>query len=377
MRSQEPGNPHVPPGPMPARPSRLKGVLLRVGAVALGVLAAALVAEIGLRLGGYSRSYLNPLGSFHRPHPLVGYLGKPNFAGQFRTSEFNALIAHDANGFRRQEYQNPRAESQHQVLVFGDSFVWGWGVGQGEVFTDQMSRRMPGYYVMNFGLNGSGTVQQYALFEAFGVSHVEPGDTVLLTFFGNDFNDNLEGMLRAKVKDGKVTQVGPIRQMRPRPAVKDWSYAANLVIYAADRLTRALRQRRSALWAREWVKEGARSDQMIVATYYLRAFQRACADHRARFVVAYIPGQAELGETYRPQPERLEIEQAYRHAFFAAARSLGIPTIDLLPAFNAAHAAAPHDRLTFPHDEHWTAHGHAVAAEAIAHWILDADRSHE
>jgi lysophospholipase L1-like esterase len=353
-------------------PSRRRHVMFAGLAVLLGIIGAGVIGEVALRLGGYSRSYLNPLGSFHEGHPLVGYRGKPNFVGRYRTAEFDAVIAQDANGFRQQEHQTPRAQSRHAVLVFGDSFTWGWGVGQGLGCTDQMSLRMPGYSVMNFGLNGSGTVQQYALFEVYGTPALQPGDTVVLMFFGNDFNDNTGGLLHAEVQDGTVRQVGPTKQLGSRSLPKDASYVINLIVYTADRLTAALKNKQAANWTSTWIALGDRSPEIAVAKHYLAAFQHACAERQARFVAAYIPGQAELGEASPLTEQRVQIEQAYRGAFFDGAASLGIQTIDLLPHFLAAQQTAG-GRFTFAHDEHWNARGHALAAQVLSQFILDAD----
>src|SRR5262245_23141014 len=153
-------------------------VVFPIVAVLVGILLAGGSLEIALALGGYDRTYFNPLNSFHIGHPLVGYLGKPDFVGRFRRTDFDTVIAHDARGFRRQEHQKPQC--RHRVLTFGDSFTWGWGVSQGEVFTDQMNLMMPTDCVENFGLSGSGTVQELALFQEFGEKELSAGDTVLL-----------------------------------------------------------------------------------------------------------------------------------------------------------------------------------------------------
>lgn len=80
--------------------TRLKFILTRGLAVAVGIAMAAFVAEVMLRAMGYSPIHVNPLGAFHEGHPLVGYRGKPNFSGRFRRADFDVVIAHDQNGIR-------------------------------------------------------------------------------------------------------------------------------------------------------------------------------------------------------------------------------------------------------------------------------------
>ena len=167
-------------------------------AIALGA------AEIGMRLVGYSPAYVNAMGSFHQPDLVTGHRGKRNFQGRFKTPQFDVLVAHNDEGFRRQEYQNPLSASSRRMFVFGDSFVWGWGVDQGEPFTDCLSRRLPEWHIKNLGINGTGTVAQYELFASECRDQLQTQDVVLLTFFGNDFADNVEGARRGEVVDGKV-----------------------------------------------------------------------------------------------------------------------------------------------------------------------------
>jgi hypothetical protein len=341
--------------------------------VAFGLVVGALVGEAALRLAGYSPVYYNPLHSFHEAHPLVGYRGKPGFVGRFRRPEFDVTIAHRENGFRRHEYENRGAKVRHRVLVFGDSFTWGWGVGQGKVFTDRMNQLMPEYQVMNFGLNATGTVEQFTLFEAYGRALLQSGDTVVLMFDNNDFSDNLEGYLRAEVKDGQVRRVGP-KGYLPEALVrlKHMSYFVNFVIYSADVLKETVKRSRAEKRAVKLVTLGDDSPEVIIAKHFLSEFKSAVENKNANFVAAYIPGQRELGESLSPSEDGRKNDQAFRKTFFACADALAIPTIDLLPHFLEARKSGQHEAFTFRHDSHWNENGHAVAARVISDFILAA-----
>jgi lysophospholipase L1-like esterase len=360
----------------------IKESLSRLLVALVAVATASLLCELALRIGGYTPLYFNPLNSFHEPDPLVGYRGKPNFVGRFRKPDFDVVIAQGENGFRRPEHQTPRSESRMAVLAFGDSFTWGWGVGQGRVFTDVLSRLMPDVHVVNFGLNASGTVQQFALFEAYGKEQLQPGDVVLLMFFNNDFEENVTGRLRADVRNGQVVLAGPPRQLdfRPSDAVEGSSYLINLVFFSADRLKAAIRQMRAHRRSERLVELGERAPEIAVFRHYLAAFRDGCLERSAHFVPVYIPEQAELGETPEEDESRLRNDQAFRRAFFNSTQALGLPTIDLLPPFLAAkHDGPPAQRLTFLHDAHWNDQGHEVAARAITDYLasLEATTVHD
>jgi lysophospholipase L1-like esterase len=349
-----------------------KESLSRVLLASIAVAVALLLCELALRIGGYTPLYFNPLNSFHEPHPLVGYRGKPNFVGRFRKPDFDVVIAQDENGFRRPDRQLPPSESRRAVLAFGDSFTWGWGVAQGRVFTDVLSRLMPDVRVVNFGLNASGTVQQFALFEAYGKEQLQPGDVVLLMFFNNDFEENVSGRLRAEVRNGQAVLAGPPRQLsfRPSDAVERSSYLVNLVFFSANRLKEAIRQSRARKRSVPLAELGDKAPEVAVLRHYLAAFRDACRERHAHFVPVYIPEQAELSETSNEDENRLRNDRAFRRAFFDSTESLGLPTIDLLPPLLAAKSdGLPGRRLTFVHDGHWNNEGHEVAARAIAGFL--------
>ena len=96
--------------------------------------------------------------------------------------------------------------------MLGDSFVWGYGIGQRDLLSNQMAR-MLGCQVHNCGLIGAGTVEEYMIFQKHVASRLRPGDTLVLVFFGNDFGDNvgkhLRGRTYAKIENGQIVIVPP------------------------------------------------------------------------------------------------------------------------------------------------------------------------
>jgi lysophospholipase L1-like esterase len=338
---------------------------LRLLAVFGGLLLAVLLGELALRIVGYDRAYFNPLHSFHEPDPLVGHRGRPGFEGRFRRPEFDVRVAHDEWGFRRHEHARPHAPGDPTVLVFGDSFTWGWGVGQGEVFTDRMIRRMLGHTVLNFGLNSSGTAQQFLLFERHARDRLRPGDHVVVMFSNNDFSDNTGGLLDIRIEQRRVVCHGPRERfgLGLKDTLKDHSYLFNFAAYTLDRWKGTRRRQRALDTAPQLHAE---SPEIVITKHYLQAFRDACAAKRARLWVAYVPGQAEMGESPPEGGPELAAEQAFRAAFFACSESLGLKTIDLLPAMVRAREEEALGRLTYLHDEHWNARGHECVARILA-----------
>jgi hypothetical protein len=229
---------------------------------------------------------------------------------------------------------------------------------------------MPDWFVGNYGINGSGTVMQYALFDHEVKAKTQPGDIVLVMFFQNDFGDNVDlPRIHAELREGRVVLVPPPGAFASPTAawLKDHSYLFNLLALEADRWKLRSKRAKELNQADRLVTAGEREPQIAVTRRFLELFREACEERKARLLVAYIPGQAELGERV-PSVNEPENDAAFRAAFFATAQAAGVETLDLLPALLAAKKAAPDVRLTFPSDMHWTERAHEVAARAIADW---------
>jgi lysophospholipase L1-like esterase len=377
------GEPHRAASRRPHdRPSRRFKTLFRLVALGMALGTACGVAELGLRVCGYGRNYTNPMGSFFEPDSELGCHGKANFVGRFRRTDFDVVVEHDANGFRRNELPLDPA-AQHAVYVLGDSFVWGYGVAQHDLLTNQMARRLPNWQVHNLGLIGAGTVQEYLIFQKHVADRLRPGDTVLLVFFGNDFGDNiglnLSGRVYAAIDNGQVrlvppTQASTVRQWKNW--LKDSSYLFNLLSFCTDRFQdsrsmKNLGDRTTRLLPPPEKIEADTSDSgpaVQITRHYMRELKNACQAKQARFMVAYVPGQTELGEDDVTSTSDLSLpeEVASRQAFERMVHDLAIDTVDLMTPMVAARRTGRFDRLTFAHDFHWNASGHTVAAEAIS-----------
>ncbi len=364
------------------RPSYMRRICFPLLAIGLGLVAACGVAELGLRICGFGHNYTNPMGSFFEPDGELGCHGKANFAGRFRHTDFDVVVEHDANGFRRNELPLDPA-AQHDLYVLGDSFVWGYGVGQHDLLTNQIERRLEGWRVHNLGLIGAGTVEEYLLFQKHADDRLHPGDTVVRVFFKNDFGDNIglhsRGRTYATIDNGQIRLVPPVPASKARQWknwLKDESYLFNLVAYCADqfkegRSLKDLFNRDTRLLPSPATIQADASDSgpaVVITRHFLSELKNACAAKQVRFLAAYVPGQGELGEDDVTSTSDLSLpeEIASRRAFERMVRDLGIDAIDLMPPMVAAKRSGRFDRMTFTHDFHWTAAGHTVAAEAIA-----------
>jgi hypothetical protein len=94
-------------------------------------------------------------------------------------------VEHNREGFR-DVVHGPKAGPR--ILFLGDSFVWGFDVNADERFTDQLQRRRPAWEIVNVGVSGYGTDQEWLLLQK--IFHVFVPDVVFLVYSSNDGADS-------------------------------------------------------------------------------------------------------------------------------------------------------------------------------------------
>jgi len=142
----------------------------------------------------------------------LGWRNIPNWEAQ--TGGRHLKI--NSKGLRDREYPHEKPPGTKRILVLGDSYVWGYGVGNNERFTDfleiQLGREDINCEVLNSGVSGYGTDQEYLWFRSEGVKY-QP-DLVILAFFVlNDPMNNVSavqyGLSKPLFLDTNLTQIQP------------------------------------------------------------------------------------------------------------------------------------------------------------------------
>jgi hypothetical protein len=77
------------------------------------------------------------------------------------------LVRTNREGFRCDHNVTARKGRTYRVLVFGDSYTAGDGVSNGKRYSDVLEQSLDDAEVLNFGLSGSGTDQQYLVFRRY------------------------------------------------------------------------------------------------------------------------------------------------------------------------------------------------------------------
>ena len=164
--------------------------------VTLALAAASFVifialAEIVLR-------YIFPIDvstSFnHRiPHPVYGWVLEPSVSYLNKMPEDTVRVTYNSAGWRDVEHAIENHRGAYRILVLGDSFMEGYSVKLEDMFHRKIGylarREGVNMEVINLGVGGYGTLQEYLVFREIG-KHYKP-DIVLLGFYlGNDLRNN-------------------------------------------------------------------------------------------------------------------------------------------------------------------------------------------
>jgi hypothetical protein len=203
-------------------------------ALLLGALAVApFAAEAALRL--YVSFVSKPVDMF-RSDAQTGWSNTPNIL----TTRINAAgeewsIRTDQNG-QRLIAQNPRAG--RRILILGDSLSFGEGVDINDRFDVKMLSSLPGARVVNTGVMGYGTDQEYVAYRNWK-RLLEPGDTVLIVLNQSDYFDVLRRRFFGRAKpyfekvDGAFVLRPPSIALLERWS--DWSLVARVAAGLVER----------------------------------------------------------------------------------------------------------------------------------------------
>jgi hypothetical protein len=113
---------------------------------------------------------------------ILGWRGGPHMKLRVRSFEREFLVVTDQEGFRN--IKDERDNSKTGIFLFGDSFVWGVGVDNDKTIASFVEKKT-GASVMNYGMIGYGTDQQYLLMK----EKVDSTDLVIVIFYINDLSD--------------------------------------------------------------------------------------------------------------------------------------------------------------------------------------------
>jgi lysophospholipase L1-like esterase len=191
----------------------------RVGSVLLVVASIGLTFaafEVAIRLtapSGGPRTVLEPTATL--PALVFADLVKPNRRGVWE----GALFETNSAGFRGAEIAQPKPPDVFRIVVVGDSFTMGSGVGNSETYAVKLeealnSKRDRRYEVLNLGISGNSLRHSVSRLRRVGLA-LEP-DLVLYGFTLNDLEGPgyVEFTRPAEVEPGLLKRLAAASQLR-------------------------------------------------------------------------------------------------------------------------------------------------------------------
>ena len=104
----------------------------------------------------------------HEYHPIIGYTFIPELRARIPHEAGGYTVKTNGAGFRCDHEVLPEKPlDTYRIVLFGDSFTAGDGVNNRQRYGDLLEQRFPGLQVLNFGLSGTGTDQQYLIYQQF------------------------------------------------------------------------------------------------------------------------------------------------------------------------------------------------------------------
>jgi len=412
--------------------------LIRATFVIFGVVTGALTAELEFnKFAPHPGTW--PSG-FYEPDKYIGWKGIPNKEGKFIKGQVASYVKMNSQGFRDKEHNAQKKDDTFRILVLGDSFVAAVEVPPEKTFPYLLERELnlrnnKRLEVMNFGVPGFGTAQEYLTLKHYGLNY-HPDFVILNFYLGNDVRNN--SLILQTKQDGTTTddrnmpffllKNGNLEELpfsiKPRDSIKQAEQAKrtrghlrflkdplldwfpNIYRYLNDYLREKLSSR-PALGHFFWTlgiinteiterdKNTARneldisSDCFVYAEEYppewrnawevtkalLLRISKELDEKRIGFLVVIAPDEKELrpnaGEQEVCGKIKADLEKPERVLSKFLSESQ-IKYLQLVPEFRNYYALTG-KTLHFPYgyEDHWNAEGHALAAKLIYRKLVD------
>ncbi len=169
---------------------RARRLLIKLTLMVLGILVGALIAEVALRLVGYSYP------EFYQPDQSRGYALRPGMVGWYR-KEGKAFVKINSDGLRDREHSIAKPADAVRLAIIGDSYPEALQVPVENAFWTVMESKLQqcGVFgqkkveVINFGVSGYGTAQELITLREH-VWKYSPDIVLLTVTTNNDITDN-------------------------------------------------------------------------------------------------------------------------------------------------------------------------------------------
>jgi len=337
----------------------------------------------------------------HQDDAQLGWVPKPLQHGEHPLPH-NATTRFSTNslGLRGPEVPTVKPEGVQRIVVVGDSFVWGWGIDDGQTFPDQLGAGRSDRQIINLGVIGYGLLQEMQYFQRMAAA-LAP-DAVVLSFCENDVvattvDFHRHGGSGSDSSTGLAAQgsYGVATKLKRWLSQSSALYRlANDVVMSNKSLMRLAVQLhfKDGFGGYDELDDNLRpfltrypSDldrQWRLAMQELLEFKQWADANGIRFIVAVIPAlQSVEDDAFRAslasssyEPADFDLDRPYV-ALAEFCRENRIELVNPVTAFREAESR--HERLYLVGDMHFNPQGHRLFAKAISDELdapITADR---
>lgn len=357
----------------------------------------------------------------------LGWRSLPNQTAKNTSMDFRIVVRTNSQGYRDVNHALEKPPGVFRVVLLGDSYMQAAQVEWENAFSYLLEQALSdrGVEVVNLGMGGYGTVQQWIQLEAEGLKY-HPDLVLLAIYPENDFHNNSLTLSRvmwgkdsfrffgrpyamAAEKENELDFIKPdvslleaLRDERAAASEKAkrlrWVDALTESVTGETfkRIRRSLRQKvrtpgedpnihlgvylsnfdpslnpNSPFSSQDYT--AAWNDAREVTRRIIHAFGVLSNEEELPLAVFTVPSklqvEPEVGERVtRAYPAfHLDLERP-QNDLAEWTRTADLPFLDLVPIFREAHHNGR--RLNFAlSDSHWNAEGHRLAAESVAAWL--------
>jgi len=307
---------------------------------------------------------------------------QPGQTGHYRKrNDIDAVFRINAQGWNsgHAAYSREKPEGVLRIAVVGDSYVEALQVDFDESLAEQLEARLgQGVEVYRFGIGGAPMSQYLHLLRKEVLPH-EP-DAVVFLLIHNDFDESHQfkpgvytsAFLKLDIgEDGQVREIAPERFKEPwysfiRYNCATWRFLAYRYDVRFGMLRRMILGKKKNNQANIDVDavERVMAKNRQATRYVLQQASELCEARGVRFFVIM---DAVRNLIYTGSEDLFDYDKgALRLNSMAGevAAELGVPFLDMHPAF-AADYAANQKPFNEHSDHHWNEYGHGLAAELL------------
>jgi len=323
--------------------------------ILFSVILFFIAGEIYFRILGHRDLYATPERQiFWKYHPLLGWHHRPGQSGSIIFGASRSYVSMNSRGLRDSEHSYKRANGRGRILILGDSFAWGLGVNQQDVFSKVLERHLSHVEVINAGVSGYSTDQELLWLEMEGKKYSP--DLIILTFCENDLVGNTLSKIYHVYYKPKflLSSNGHLKlENVPVPRMPKFvmtMYHASLHSAFMNFIsTKVFQLNKKYFYSRGVVASHEEQSKITIALIdKMESFSKSI---HAKFVIV---------ATTRKEPSEPDLN-------FISLLEHRYPYVVHIQSTSGYNA----DQMTIPRDEHWNKMGHAFVASQIMKYIKE------